>query len=194
MKKTNQKPKDLSKSGQKLSSLSNRLVSMTAYQRREQIIERMKLHKFDTAYNLSVEFDVSEKTIYRDVMELSINGNPIAAESGRGGGIWWLGGKRGFPFTKYETEALHIAVAIVPIEYKAAFENLLRERVKVKSPLDKEDIYGILRGGISQRALAAELKITESHLSRILSGQKKPSAELVARIYEYRKGALDNEE
>lgn len=166
---------------------------MNVFERRSEIAERMKIRRFDTAQNLAFEFGVSWRTIIKDVMELSLSGYPIISEQGRGGGIRWLGTKRGFNFTEREVCALHIAIAIVPEEYKSVLENLIRERVKVKATVDKDDIYGLLRSGISQRALAGELKITESHLSRILSGQKKPSAELVARIYEYRKGVLDNE-
>jgi len=169
------------------------IEKLTALERREQIIERMKLRKFDTAFNIAVECGVSWRTIIRDVQGLSISGYPIYADMGRGGGIRWVGSRRGFPFTEPEIAALHIAVAIVPEEYRAALENLLRERVKVKTALDKDDIYGILRSGITQRALAVVLGITESHLSRVLSGQKKPSAELVERILIYKQEVLGNE-
>jgi len=166
---------------------------MSALERREQIIERMKLRKFDTAYNLAAEFGVSRCTIFRDIQGLSLSGYPVYADMGRGGGIRWVGGKRSFPFTEPEVSALHIAIAIIPDEYRPALENLLRERVKVKVPLDKDDIYGILQQGISQRALAAVLGITESHLSRVLSGQKKPSAELVECILIYKQEVLGDE-
>jgi len=166
---------------------------MSVFDRRNEIVEIMRVRKFDTAQNLAFEFGVCWRTIINDVLVLSTNGHPIISEAGRGGGIRWVGGKRGFTFTEREVVALHTAIAIVPHEYKAVLENLIRERVKVKSPFEKDDIYGILRSGITQRALAAVLGITESHLSRVLSGQKKPSESLVARILQYKQGVAVNE-
>jgi biotin operon repressor len=165
---------------------------MNALARRERIIERMKIRKFDTTYNLAVEFAVSRLTILRDIQELSVSGYPIQADMGRGGGIRWVGSKKQFPFTDRQMLAIHNAIAAASPEDKLVLEDMLRENVKPE--VDANDIFGILSDGITQRALAAELGITESHLSRILSGQKNPSAELAERISKYRKEVLGKDE
>ena len=85
---------------------------MNALERREQIIERMKIRKFDTAFNLAYEFGVSWRTIIRDVQELSCSGHPIVADMGRGGGIRWVGSKKQFPFTDMEVAAFQEATHI----------------------------------------------------------------------------------
>jgi len=180
-------PKDLPKSGKKLSGLPCIMASksigryrMTTMTRRENIIERMKIRKFDTAYNLAFEFGVSLKTVLHDIQELSVSGKPIQAEPGRGGGIRWLGGKQNFPFTEREITALHKAIALASPEDKPVLEKLIRTNEKPE--IDKNDIFGLLTGDITQRAFAAELGISESHLSRVLSGRKKPSMALAAGI------------
>ena len=153
---------------------------MNVFERRELIIERMTIRKFDTVFNLAHEFGVSKCTIYRDVQELSINGHPIQAEPGNGGGIRWFGSKRQFPFTDREMLAIKNAIAAASPEDKPVLENLIRENRKAE--VERNDIFGLLENGKTQRALASELGITESHLSRLLSGQKKPGAELAKRI------------
>lgn len=153
---------------------------MNAFERRSEIIERMKIRKFDTADNLAFEFGVTERTIRNDVMELSINGYPIVTEPGRGGGIRWTGGRRCFPFTEREAAALHNAVALASESDKPVLENLIRERIRTR--VDANEVFKILAGEKSQRALAAELGISESHLSRVLSGRKKPGESLARRI------------
>lgn len=47
-----------------------------------------------TAPSMAQEFDVSERTIYRDMDELSAAGVPVYAERGRSGGFQLLGGYR----------------------------------------------------------------------------------------------------
>jgi len=158
---------------------------MTVYKRRDEIIERMKVRKSDTAYNLSVEFQVSKCTIYRDIQELSVSGYPLICEMGHGGGIKWTGGKRNILFTERELLALHNAIPSASAEDKFVLENLISERIQTIAESSQNDLYGILVG-VTQRVLAMNLGITESHLSRVLSGQKKPSAELAKRILEYK--------
>lgn len=60
---------------------------MSAIERRKQIIELLCQRRHDTAENLSFEFNVSKKTIYRDVLELSLS-YPIYIEQGYQGGIY----------------------------------------------------------------------------------------------------------
>jgi len=157
---------------------------MNAIARSEQIIERMKVRKFDTAYNLAFELGVSERTIRNDVMELSISGHPIQADAGRGGGIKWTGGEKRFPFSTRELFSLQNAIVCASPEDKPVLENLIRQNIKPK--FDRNGIFGILKSGITQRALAVKLGISESYLSRVLSGQRKPSAKLVEQISKYK--------
>lgn len=44
---------------------------MTANERHKRILERLCVRRHDTRENLAVEFDVSERTIERDVLTLS---------------------------------------------------------------------------------------------------------------------------
>ena len=157
---------------------------MKANDRREQIIERMKIRRFDTAGNLAFEFGVSWRTIINDVMEISLSGNPIAAEPGRGGGIRWLGGRRQCPYSDGTMRALHNVIALASPEDKLELENLIRQNEKPE--INRNDIFEILADGMTQRTLAAKLGISESYLSRILSGQKKPGAGLTERILKLR--------
>ena len=197
MRKKDDFQKDLSIRYQKLIPLPCKIsvqvagrCRVNALERRSEIIERMKVRKFDTAFNLAHEFGVSRLTILRDVQELSVSGYPIIAEQGRGGGIRWVGGKRSFPFTEREVVALHNAIATVSPEDKPVLENLIRERTKAM--VDKNDVFKMLTGRKSQRALAAELGISESHLSRVLSGHKKPSEALVDKISKARRAESES--
>jgi len=160
---------------------------MSGLSRRTQIIERMKIRKFDTASKLATEFGVSRLTILRDVQELSTEGNPIVADMGRGGGIRWLGSKRQFPFTTEEVAAFQEAIALVSEKSKFVLENLLRDKSRPEIEFDNNDVFGLLADGISQTALARELGITGAYLSYLMSGQRKPSAGLAERISKYRK-------
>lgn len=155
---------------------------MSAFDRREQIIDRMKVRKFDTAASLASEFRVSKCTIFRDVQELSVNGHPIIAEPGCGGGIRWVGGKRQFPFTSEEITALKEAIATVSEKSRLALENLLRDKTKPEMEFDNNDIFGLLTDGKSQAALARELGISKGYCTRLLSGERTPGAELAERI------------
>ena len=152
---------------------------MNVTARREQIVEHMKLWKFDTASNLAFEFKVSRLTILRDIQELTVNGHPIQTEPGNGGGIRWVGGKRNFPFTEREITAIHNAIASAPADDKPVLENLVRDRTRLK--VDTNRVFKMLEKK-SQRAFAAGLGISESHLSRILSGQRKPSEALAKEM------------
>lgn len=60
---------------------------MTANERRRQILEKLCARRYDTRENLAVEFDVSERTIERDILTLSLE-YPIYTVQGNGGGIY----------------------------------------------------------------------------------------------------------
>jgi len=49
-----------------------------------QIVDQLRHHRFRTAAQLAREFEVSERTIYRDVLDLSASGVPIVGEAGVG--------------------------------------------------------------------------------------------------------------
>lgn len=74
---------------------------MTANERRKEILEKLCIRRHDTRTNLAFEFNVSERTIERDINVLSLN-YPIFAVRGHGGGIgvedWYK------PDMKYLTE------------------------------------------------------------------------------------------
>ncbi|MBO6270516.1 MAG: HTH domain-containing protein [Clostridium sp.] len=60
---------------------------MNATERRQAILDALVFRREDTVENLAHEFDVSERTIQRDVAELSLS-YPIESVAGRyGGGI-----------------------------------------------------------------------------------------------------------
>jgi len=157
---------------------------MSALARRKQIVRFMQMRKFDTATCLACEFEVTEKTIYRDVEEMASSGYPIRADRGHDGGIRWLDNERQFPFTEEQMLALKNAILLVSPEYKLVIENMIGENAKPE--INSKDIFGLLDVlDIPQRAFAAKLGITESHLSRIISGKRNPSEELKGRILEY---------
>jgi len=117
---------------------------MSAFERREQIIDRMKVRKFDTASGLAVEFRVTERTIRSDVQELSCNGYPIQADMGRGGGIRWVGSKRQYPFTDMEVAAFHEAIACVSEKSKLVLEKMLRDNTPPEVEFDNNDLFELL--------------------------------------------------
>ena len=167
---------------------------MNAFERRQQIIDRMTVRKFDTAFNLAGEFGVSKCTVFRDVQELSVCGYPIQADTGRGGGIRWVGGKKQYPFSERELLALKNAIAAVSAEDKLVLENLLRDNGKPDISFNSNDIFKLLEDGKSQAELARELGISKGYLTRLLTGERLPGAELAGRISKYITGLAPKEE
>ena len=71
---------------------------MTASERRQRLYDALCLRRHDNVPNLSFEFGVSEKTIRRDIAELTLS-YPIKMFSGRyGGGVkvedWYHPGRK----------------------------------------------------------------------------------------------------
>lgn len=60
---------------------------MYAVERREKLIRTLVLRGHATVSELAMEFEVSERTILRDIEALSIS-TPIYTVSGRGGGVY----------------------------------------------------------------------------------------------------------
>jgi len=49
-----------------------------------QIVDQLRRHRFLTAAQLAEHFEVSQRTIYRDVLDLSASGVPVVGEAGVG--------------------------------------------------------------------------------------------------------------
>ena len=63
---------------------------MNSAERRNEILRRLCIRKHDTVANLAFEFQVSERTIRRDIEALSLEA-PIYTQTGRyGGGVYIL--------------------------------------------------------------------------------------------------------
>lgn len=65
---------------------------MGSAERRNEIMKQLCHRRYDTISNLAFEFGVSERTIRRDIEELSLT-EPIYTQSGRyGGGVYIVDG------------------------------------------------------------------------------------------------------
>ncbi len=60
---------------------------MTASERRKEMLEVLSLRRVEQINNLAFQFGVSEKTIRRDILTLSLE-YPIYTAQGNGGGIY----------------------------------------------------------------------------------------------------------
>ena len=60
---------------------------MTASERRNAILEDLCMRRYEKVSNLAFQFGVSEKTIRRDILTLSLE-YPIYTAQGNGGGIY----------------------------------------------------------------------------------------------------------
>lgn len=59
----------------------------TANERRRAILEKLCARRYDTRENLATEFNVSERTIERDIVTLTLE-YPLYTVQGNGGGIY----------------------------------------------------------------------------------------------------------
>ena len=78
-----------------------------------QIVQNLHHDRVVTAHDLAEELDVSERTIYRDIQDLSLSGVPITGEAGQGYRLL-----RGFHlpplmFNQEELEALLLGARMV---------------------------------------------------------------------------------
>ncbi|GHV00026.1 hypothetical protein FACS1894211_06510 [Clostridia bacterium] len=156
----------------------------SAIERREQLVEILRLRHSDRVCNLAVELGVSEKTIYRDVLALSLS-YPIEAISGMRGGVVWTGKQATAPVvTDREIEALNNALAFASPEDKAVIARLIKT-LRPEEPFSAEWLFKILEAsGLTQRRLADRLGITEFAFSNYLSGKRKPTAIVERKIRE----------
>ena len=78
-----------------------------------QIVDQLRRHRFLTAAQLAARFEVSQRTIYRDVLDLNASGVPVLGEAGVG---YRLDPSYRLPplmFSNDEVEALVIGMRMV---------------------------------------------------------------------------------
>ena len=80
---------------------------MTVTERRNSILKALCRRRYETISNLAAEFDVSERTIRRDIDALSCT-EPIYTQPGRSGGVYVVDGYRmdRMYMSKEETDVL----------------------------------------------------------------------------------------
>jgi len=61
---------------------------MTAINRRQKLTDWMRGQGPTTVAEAAARFDVSERTIFRDLAALRARGLTVRGDPGRGGGIW----------------------------------------------------------------------------------------------------------
>ena len=108
---------------------------MTASERRRRILEKLCVRRHDTRENLAVEFDVSERTIERDVLTLSLD-YPVYTLQGNGGGIyvedWYrLDGKY---LSDEQSELLEALLMLLSGKQAEVMQSILKEfKIKRRS-------------------------------------------------------------
>lgn len=105
---------------------------MVASERRRKMLDMLSKRRFETILNLAHEFEVSERTIRRDISILSET-EPIYTRSGRyGGGVYILENYNSSKqyFLKEESEALKAAIRYIENNPKAEFPKESIETLK----------------------------------------------------------------
>ena len=78
-----------------------------------QIIQILRTRKWVTAARIAEELEVSVRTVYRDVQDLSVSGTPILSETGRGYKLDKAYNLPPITFTESELEALILGARMV---------------------------------------------------------------------------------
>ena len=125
-----------------------------------QIVDQLRRHRFLTAAQLAEHFEVSPRTIYRDVLDLNASGVPVVGEAGVG---YRLDPTYSLPplmFSHDEVEALVIGMRMVEswgdVELRQSARSIL-DKVNAVLPeaaverLDKTALFS-LSFGAGQRA------------------------------------------
>ena len=85
---------------------------MSPAERRRQIMDVLSVRRSDTAENLAVEFGVSERTIRRDIEELTLRFPLETVRGGHGGGIRLCGWYRPYRRTLSPEQAAALRRAV----------------------------------------------------------------------------------
>ena len=101
---------------------------MTATERRQGIMNALVLRRHETAARLAAEFGVSERTILRDIAELSLR-YPIETGTGPYGGVrlagWFRPGRKAL--APEQIEAVREAARFLEGEKKQALLSILAQ-------------------------------------------------------------------
>lgn len=103
---------------------------MGTAERRHEILKILCRRRHETISNLAFEFGVSERTIRRDIQELSLT-EPLYTQTGRyGGGVYIVEGysMSRMYMSENESEVLHKILKMIKSNHPC---NLTKEEVKI---------------------------------------------------------------
>lgn len=169
---------------------TNRLSRLTA------IITQLQTKRLITATALAGKFNVSVRTIYRDIRALEQSGVPVLTEEGKG--YYLMDGYRLPPVTFTETEANALITAEQLVlnnrdasfvkEYVKAIEKIksvLREKTKEKAELlsNRIAISKNTENHTSDHLADLQLALTNFNLAKIVY-QKPDTSDTIERVVE----------
>ena len=102
---------------------------MSTEARREEIIRILLVGTKTTVPKLAAQLSVSERTIHRDLLELTVDrGYPIDTETGRNGGVFMHDFKHAHKriFSQIQIKALNTAIAAVDPETADILHTMLQ--------------------------------------------------------------------